>query len=145
MKVNDSNDIADGYDEFEREMDAAISEMDQIDDVIDKREKEMEDFHLPKDFVPHLTSENEDKIIERCNAMQEEMLMRGFAVELDENTPLKVFYLYLQYVALITEGLEMPGNWISTFGCKYWCKDCFQREWCTLREDIEMEEMRISK
>ncbi len=137
MNIEDMNDAFSGYAEFEREMDEAMDEMDRISTIIDQREKEMGEFSLPKEFDPKLAPEDEKKIEQRSGAMQDEMAMRGFVIDLDESAPLKVLYLYLKYIALVTEGLKMPGTWISSFGCRYWCEDCFQREWCNLKEGFE--------
>jgi len=138
VHVDDMNDVFSGYAEFEREMDEAMDEMDRINAIIDQREKEIGEFSLPKEFDPKLAPEDEKKIEQRGRAMQDEMAIRGFAVCLDEGAPLKAFYLYLKYMALITEGLKMPGTWFSNYsGCKYWCEDCFQKEWCNLKEGFE--------
>ena len=140
MNTDDLNDIVSGYAEFERTMDEAIDEADRIDRIIDQREKEMGEFYLPEEFDLQLTPEDESKMKERCEAIQSEMTIRGFVVNLDERAPLKALYLYLQHIALITEGLQMPGTWFSNFGCKHWCEDCFQKEWCSLKKELEGED-----
>jgi len=120
------------------EIEMHMKEMEKIDEAIDAFQ--IEDFSLPADFDPDPGSEEEADISRNCEALENEMKSRGFAVDLNGRTPLRVRYLYVQHVALVTEGLKMPGKWQSVFnGCTGWCEECFQGAWCSVREENEKE------
>ena len=115
MSRNIVDDVIKGYPEFARKMDAAIGSMDSVDDVIDAREKEIGEFRLPQDFDPVLTEEDEKVLLEKCEALEDELEARGFIIELDKNAPLKAIYLYVQRVDILTKGIEMSGKWNTIF------------------------------
>ena len=118
---------------------ASMKEVDRIDDVIEERESEKK-FFLPNDFDPAMDPDDEINISRLCEDIHGELSNRGFHVELDERTPLKAGYLFLQHVALLTEGLKLLESHNITFnGCGAWCEECFQRGWCSVREEIEKE------
>lgn len=122
------------------EIDTQMQEVDRVDSIIDAAVAEP--FVLPDDFDPVLPSEEEEKISKTCQALEDEMNGRGFAIQLDKGIPLKVRYLYVQHVALVTQGLEMPGKWLNVFnGCGGWCEGCFQGAWCSLSDVIENEDV----
>ncbi len=118
-----------------------MKESDAIDDIIDQRVEEMGDFCLPSTFDSHLPPEEVERTQQQCDALEQHLAGRGFDVELDRATPLKVRALYGQYLALVTEGLSTPGDMRMVFnGCGGWCEECFQGPWCSVRAEVEAED-----
>ena len=122
-------------------IDRCMKEIDRIDDII--RVRERKPFGLPEDFSPELNEEEEKRILRICDALENGLASRGFVFNLEKDLPIKAYYLYVEHIAFITEGLRMPGGYVSTYtGCGGWCEGCFQKPWCRTRlerDDIIME------
>lgn len=121
------------------EIEATMKESERVADIV--HERGADGFQLPPDFDPAVGGKEGEAMRERFDVLEGELLCRGFEVQLDKNAPLAARYLYAQHIALVTEGLRMPGSLKMVLdGCAVWCDDCFQHSWCSVRKELDEEE-----